>query len=370
MDTSRQISAIELKHLVDSFFCGKNEDSQASVDELYAYLTRGGKNWLVPIDTAIEEYHGQLQATQDPFVQILDVFIATRRLSDKTKKQYRYQLEYFFVYLREREISQPREQDINAYLDYLTQKGWKDTSIRDYLAPVKKLFKWTQVERIYPNIAVDVSQKVDKGIRKKVLTAQQAYNILQNIDRSTTIGKRNYTIFFLVLLDGLRTIEVSRADVGDLQCVYNTDVLYVQGKGQNSKEKFVKLMPEVSRALHEYLEDRKDAKTDEPLFLSEGNRNTLNNQKNAGRMAAGSISRILKNEMKKAGVDDPMITPHSLRHTAATWSLVEGQSISEVQGFMRHENMNTVLNYVKTIDQINNTCSQTIMDHLKKGADS
>ena len=366
MMNSEQITAAELKDLIENFFMGKEDDSFVSVDELCSYLNHGGKNWLAPISVEIGSCRADLSVAKDPFNRLLDVFIATRRLPDATKKQYRYQLEYFFDYLRDRGIVQPRETTINEYLDWLTGAGWKDTSIKTYLAPIKKFFKWTNAERIYPNIAADVVQKVDKGIKKKVLTEQEAFNILQGIDRSTRIGKRNHAIFFLTLMDGLRTIEVSRANVGDIQRVSGHDVLFVQGKGHHETDRYVKLIPEVSASLSEYLSYRKDAALEDPLFISEGNRNTKTNERR-GRITAKSVSRIIKTEMVNAGVDDEKITPHSLRHTAATWALEEGQPIGDVQNFLRHENLNTVLEYVKSIDRINNECSAAVMDHLKKG---
>lgn len=360
------MTAYELKQLVDNFFNGKQEDSPASIDELCAYLNRGGQNWLVPVSMEIGRPIGNLDVIEDPFFQIIDVFISSRRLPESTKKQYRYQLEYFFDYLHTRKITQPREVTVNEYLDWLESEGWKDTSIKTYLAPVKKLFKWTAAERIYPNIAADISQKVDKGIKKKVLTEQEAFNILQGIDRSTRIGKRNYAIFFLTLMDGLRTIEVSRANIGDIQHVSGHEVLYVQGKGHHELDRYVKLIPEVSASLMDYLSDREDAHSDAPLFVSEGNRNTGKNDRR-GRMTARSISRIIKQEMLTTGIDDAKITPHSLRHTAATWALEEGQPIGDVKNFLRHENLNTVLEYVKTIDQSNNDCAAAVMEHMKKG---
>ena len=84
-------------------------------------------------------------------------------------------------------------------------------------------------------------------------------------------------------------------------------------------------------------------------------------------MTARSISRIIKQEMLTTGIDDAKITPHSLLHTAATWALEEGQPIGDVKNFLRHENLNTVLEYVKTIDQSNNDCAAAVMEHMKKG---
>lgn len=66
--------------------------------------------------------------------------------------------------------------------------------------------------------------------------------MLQDIDQSTLIGKRNYAMLALMLTMGLRTIEVSRANIEDIRTSGDATVLYVQGKDHIEKDAVVSML--------------------------------------------------------------------------------------------------------------------------------
>jgi integrase/recombinase XerC len=68
-------------------------------------------------------------------------------------------------------------------------------------------------------------------------------------------------LILLALSGGLRTVEISRADVSDLRTNGDTEVLYIQGKGRLEKNEFVKIMPEIAEVIREYLAFRDNGKT-------------------------------------------------------------------------------------------------------------
>lgn len=95
---------------------------------------------------------------------------------------------------------------------------------------VKRFFEWTEEERLYPNIAKYVKgAKIGKNFKKDYLTSKQARKVLEDIDQSTVKGKRDYAMLALMLTMGLRTVEVSRANIEDIRNSGDTTVLYVQG---------------------------------------------------------------------------------------------------------------------------------------------
>ena len=188
--------------------------------------------------------------------------------------------------------------------------------------------------------------------------------VLNTIDRSTLEGKRDYAIMALMSVGGLRTIEVSRANVEDVRILGDFTVLYVQGKGRKDRTEFVKLPNPVLKAINEYLRERFD-KTDRgnidenaPLFASMSNRN-----KN-GRLTTRTISGIAKRAMRQAGFDSPRLSAHSLRHSAVTLSLLAGADLAEVQAFARHSNISTTQIYSHAVDRINSMCENVISDAI------
>ena len=123
--------------------------------------------------------------------------------------------------------------DILEYKKFLDSQGLAAYTITAYLVVVRKFFAWTESKKIYPNIAKTIKgMKNPKGFRKEALSNQQIARVLKVINISTLQGKRDFAIINLLLRTALRTIEIQRADIGDIaQCVDEAK-FYIQGKGR------------------------------------------------------------------------------------------------------------------------------------------
>ena len=157
-----------------------------------------------------------------------------------------------------------------------------------------------------------------------------------------------------MITGGLRDIEVSRAKIEDIRNVGNSTVLYIQGKGRDEKTDYIKIQPEIEKAIREYLTTREILDTSEPLFISNSNHNK------GGQLTTRSISRIVKTRLQAAGYDSDRLTAHSLRHTAVTLSLIGGKSLQETQQFARHSNIATTQVYAHNLDRAKNNCEEVI----------
>ncbi len=273
-------------------------------------------------------------------------FIASLDVKPKSKDTYSKALKRFFSFMEEEQITNPTREDILHYKRYLAA-NYTACTVSSYLTAVKAFFTYLEGLKQYPNVAAGIKgAKHQKGFRKASLTIEQAKNTLTAIDRSTLEGKRNFALVNLLLRTGLRTIEVARANIEDIRQEGGEALLYIQGKGRDSKDDFVLLTEETLRPIREYLKERGETDETKPLFASHSNRN------NGGRLTTRSISRITKETLKDAGIDDRKITAHSLRHTAVTFSLLGGATIQEAQGLARHANINTTLIYAHNIDRI------------------
>jgi integrase/recombinase XerD len=75
---------------------------------------------------------------------------------------------------------------------------------------------------------------LDRKHKKDYLTSRQVKVVLNNIDRSSVRGIRDYAMLVLMITGDLRTIEVSRANIGDLR-IFNALTLY---NGKSKKPNF------------------------------------------------------------------------------------------------------------------------------------
>lgn len=278
----------------------------------------------------------------------------------KTIATYTRAVRQFSQYLAERGIAQPTRETILEYKRDLLSKGLKPSTINSYLESLRLFYSWAEIEGLYINIAKNIKgEKQNREHKKDYLTADQCKDLLGRIDRSTAQGKRDYAMACVMIVCGLRTIEVSRANVEDIATAGGNSVIYVQGKGRAERAEYVKLPSLVERAIREYLATRGQAEGSAPLFTS-----TSHN--NAGqRMTTRSISGIIKALMVGAGFNDNRHTAHSLRHTAVSLALIaNGGNIQEAQQFARHRNIATTIIYAHNLDRGKNTCAESIAQAL------
>ena len=279
--------------------------------------------------------------------------------SEKTAQTYTRAIRQFFNYCRERDIMQPQRADVLAFRDSLKATGHKATTVQSYITAVRLFFQWTATAGIYPDIAAHVKgQKITRSHKKDALTSSQVKDVLSGIERDSLKGKRDYAILLLMITCGLRDIEVHRANIEDLRPLADDTVLYVQGKGHTQKDDFVKVPAPVEKTLREYLRERGETSPEAPLFAS------LSRNSYGERMTTRSISGTVKARLQAAGYDSDRLTAHSLRHTAVTLALLDGQELTQVKEFARHADISTTMVYNHSIDKAKNSCSQSVLNAI------
>lgn len=303
---------------------------------------------VVTSSGALDNQQGLSADLYSRYIEFLDA-------SPKTVETYTKALRQLFGYFAMNGITQPGRGDILAFREELKASGHKPTTVQNYITATRLFFQWTAQEGLYPNIAEHLKgAKLDRQHKKDYLTSGQVKEVLTGIDRGNLQGLRDYAILTLMITGGLRTIEVIRADIGDLRTAGNSTVLYIQGKGREEKTEYVKISAPVERAIRSYLKARGQTGEAEPLFTS------LSNNSRGQRLTTRTVSAIVKHRLQAAGYDSSRLTAHSLRHTAVTLSLLAGKEITEVQQFARHANISTTMIYNHALDKAKNSCGEAV----------
>jgi site-specific recombinase XerD len=297
--------------------------------------------------TALE---GKGRGLRESGHELIARYVASLDIKPRSRETYRKSLKQFLLFLQEQGIQDPQRSDILAYKAYL-QANYTGCTVSTYMAAVRGLFTYLEAERVCPNVARGVKgAKQQADHLKDELTVQQAKRILSLIDRSTLGGLRDYALVNLLIRTGLRTVEAQRANIEDVRQSSGNMLLYVQGKGKDSKDAFVILTESAKAPIDEYLQARGNkADKSAPLFAS------LSDKNNGERLTTRSISRIVKNALRAAGIDSDRITAHSLRHTAVTFSLLAGATVQEAQLMARHADISTTMRYAHKINRFNNS---------------
>ena len=331
--------------------------------------------------------------------------------NQKTLNSYTKNLRQFFAWREYAGVENPQREDLRHYQEWISAEhdaialdpvtGWRYQTDRagnriritckpnteaQYLRIVKQFFRWASNEGLYPDVAANIkSAKIRSDVhRKDALEPEEVLLIEQTIDRQTRIrkqeaseaekdtagrilrsqeqGKRLRAIYLLAVTAGLRTIEISRANVKDLETKNGQAWIWIWGKGHTEPDQRLPLAREVAEAIKEYLASRSDRPTKEsPLFVATGNRS------GGKRLAPDTISAMLKRAMKAAGFDSERITAHSLRHTAGTNAQELTGNLYATQHYMRHQNPATTEIYLhNSTDRQNVAIAQGLYDLYHK----
>ena len=277
--------------------------------------------------------------------ELVKTFIDSQDVKGSSKATYFRTLKQFFTWVSAKGYSLPNLNRITIleYKEDLLASGKSSLSVGSYITSVRRFYEWAEANKLYPNIAKGIkSPKRKQQFKKQPLLPSQAVELLEELNNKS---KRDYAIVNLLLRTGLRTIEVIRADVGDITFKGGKRVLIIQGKGRDEKDNFVLLTDKAYLPIKAYLETRGATSPTEPLFISESN-----NSKGQ-RLTTRTISQIAKDNLKAIGLDERAFTAHSLRHTTAVNILRAGGSLETAQMTLRHSNPATTQIYTNTLNE-------------------
>jgi len=276
---------------------------------------------------------------------ILAIFISGQDVKDSSRTLYTRTLTQYFLWIEKtgRSLDHLTREDILEYKDNLLSSGLSALTISSYLVIVRKFYEWAESMKYYPNIAKGIkTPRRKQAFKKQHLPESKCTELLQYFKE---MSLRDFAIVNLILRTGLRTIEVVRADVGDITFKGDRRVLLIWGKGHTEKDSFVVLSDKAYLPIKEYLESRKGVKAGDPLFISNSRQN------NGERLTTRTISKICKDGLKGVGMDGREFTAHSLRHTTAVQILKQGGEITDVQRVLRHTSPVTSQIYTESIEE-------------------
>ena len=277
--------------------------------------------------------------------EILTSFLNGLDIMETSRETYRWGLVRFFKWIKSsgRSLDSLTPADIMTFKNSLMKDRLSPLTIGGYVTAVRMFYSWAETSLLYPNIARSVRPpRGRKGFRKCALSSHESASLLDYLKERSL---RDYAIVNLILRTGLRTIEVSRADIGDVVRKRGKRVLKVWGKGADEKDAYVILGQPVWEPIQEYLSNRKSCCKTDPLFVTEGKGHK------GVRMAPRSIQYLCKEALKAIGLDGHEYSAHSLRHTTGVLILKNGGDWKDVQRVLRHASPATSQIYTASIEE-------------------
>jgi len=278
--------------------------------------------------------------------QVFDIWLADQE-SEATRRTYFSEVKAFQEWVK-KPAQAVHIGDVVAYKEHLASQGLEPVTIAKKLSTLRSFYKFAHAQGLTPTNPTQGVKlpKVRQETTRDILSLAEVDKLFSQVNTDTLIGKRDLAILGLLLVNGLREIEVTRANVGDLKEIEGIRVLVVHGKGGREDETV--LRADVHQAIMAYLEARgDDLKAGDPLFVG-------TNHRAGKRLNTRTIRARIEHYLEGAGIRRPGISGHSFRHTAITWPILAGATFTQAMELARHTDPRMTKRYFHNLDKLRN----------------
>ena len=258
--------------------------------------------------------------------------------ADKTIEQYNYVFRKFKGFLEENFlISAISPNMIRQFLHDLKKKDLSKATVAIHYRVLRSFFNWLVGEELLETSPItNINEPKTPKKYPRILNQQQVDKLLQAAENNSNswAGQRNYTITTCFLDMGLRLNELISANIKDLS--FEERTLKVHGKG--AKERVVYFGFQTYKLLKKWtkIRDNKNKPKDQTIFISQ----------TGEKMKSRYVEHIISDLQKEAGLEDVKVSPHVLRHTAATLAVKNGMETFALKRFFGWESVRTAMKYV------------------------
>ena len=268
----------------------------------------------------VKSITGKLEGSIDTFLE------QKKHLSEYSIRNHKLDINKLIFFLDEN-LDQEFNLDLARKFISELRKSTSNTSIRRIISNIGTYFEYLiDQEKIEKNFFSEISPpKIGKKL-PSIATTDEIDEMIDCIDKSKNLGKRDHAIIEFIYSAGLRVSEVNNLNIQDIDLNQNQAVIF----GKGSKYRSVIFSESTSKILKDYLEIRDNSKKEKAFFLS-----------NSGvRISIRSIQHIVKKYISLAGLN-PKYHTHTLRHSFATHLLDGGADLRVVQELLGHTSPKT-----------------------------
>lgn len=234
--------------------------------------------------------------------------------------------------------------DVQEWLRVLARRGLKPPTIRRKASALSSFLEYAAQEgAVEVNAARHTRRPLGGDAVKLGLSLPDARRLL---DTAAEHSPRAAALIGLLMAMGLRVSEACGARVEHLTTDAGAPVLELVRKGGRTHR--LPVPPAVHRALIAATGDRPIG----PILTGP----------RGGHLTRHAAAELVAHLGEKAGI--PHLTPHLLRHTAATTALRAGVPLERVQQLLGHRSPTTTLRYAQALEALDHSASDRLASEL------
>lgn len=271
-----------------------------------------------------------LRAGVDEYLVSLAV---ERGLAQNTVSAYRRDLSQYLRFLDGRE---PTDEAIAEHVADLRAGGLAASTVARKVAAVRGLHRFLVVEGLRaadPTALIEAPRRADPF--PKALTVDEAIALVEAPGAETAAARRDSALLEFLYATGARVSEAVGLDLADVDL--DDKAALVTGKG--SKQRLVPLGAKAVEAVEAWLPDR--------LRLAQGAGDPVFVSLRGRRLTRQAMFDITRKHAAAAGIDPARVSPHVLRHSAATHMVEAGADLRTVQEILGHATISTTQVYTR-----------------------
>jgi site-specific recombinase XerD len=312
----------------------RDRDTVKAVEVLIEYINTGT---IIP-KKEITVFNGSVGGLMTQYL----AYKASLRLAKHTLDGYEQHLFRFLVFLNGKDITEIKAVNQLCFLLYLKGIDTRYSTLAHRAIQVlRDFFKYLYNEGF---LDTDVSGFIPKDNYKKqpklpsMYKKEEVETLINSVDRSSRVGKRNYAIIQLAARLGLRASDIRNLKFKDLH--WDRNVLRIkQFKTDNLLE--LPLLPEVGNAIIDYMKYGRAVSDDPHVFLLARSPFTP--------MCSSGVGTTIQNVFASTGIDtsNRKHGPHALRHSLAGFLLENRTTLPVISEVLGHEKTESTRFYLR-----------------------
>ena len=301
------------------------------------------------------------------FTNFLQFDVASGGASAETIRTYWCEAKQYLLWCETNQL-QPltvTRDAIKIYRYYLVEQKYKPATISLKLVTISRMYDAAMEYGLLSQNPVwgvkAPKRRGDPADSITYLTAAEAQTLLQApLAKSTPLKVlRDRFLLGLMTLEGVRSMEAYRANVGDIRRDPAGVGITVMSKRQ---QRVVPLIPDLVDLLDRYLLARRSAKFSTaavtPLFINLHHpRRKIDPDREDRRLSRRGIRFVVDSYLTELNLkhgEGRTLSAHSLRHTAGTLAIQNGASLRQVQDLLGHADPKTTAIYTHIGDRWTN----------------
>jgi len=264
-----------------------------------------------------------------------------RGISPNTLHNYQYCLRSLETYLKSVGVAKLNELSPPILSAFVTARGqkWGKSAVKGLCSSLRVFLTYLHRER---SLARDLSPSVQSpksyrlaGIPRSIPWSD-VQRMLEEVDRRTGLGRRDYAILLLLVTYGLRSREIAALTLEDLD--WEQERLRVPERKAGHSTAYP-LSPIVGEAILDYLKNGRPKTADRLVFFR--------SCAPPGPLTAPAVSERAAHYLRRAGIKVPRPGSHTLRHTCVQRLVDAHFSLKAIGDYVGHASPDSTKIYSK-----------------------